>query len=125
MSYDVLAAELRAAAADHRAIATSLGSTPVDITVTTPEPVGHVELAAWIGAVEEQCHNAHDALGAGQEGLAGRLDAQATDYETTDETVSLWFRQPFTGYTPLFAPPGTGPGTPPVFGPPSPTDGTP
>ncbi len=122
MSYDVLVAELRAAAAAHRSIQTDLGGTPVDVTSTTPEPVGHVELAAWIGAVEEQCQNAHDALGSGQEGLAEQLEAQANDYELTDEGVAGLFRQPLLpGARPVFGQPGSGP----FLGPPSPTGGTP
>lgn len=123
MNYDVIAAELRAAATEHRRIATTLGATPVDVTTTTPEPVGHVELAAWIGAVEEQCQNAHHALGDGQEDLAVDLDAQALDYETTDELVGTWFQRPF-GEGPLF-PLAPGPTAPPVQGPPAPPEGTP
>ena len=46
MGFEVLIKELRASAVEHLTVATDLGPHPVDITITTPRPVGHVELAA-------------------------------------------------------------------------------
>lgn len=89
MGYEVLIRELRASAGEHRKIATTLGKTPVDITATTPQPVGHVELAAWLGAIEEQIDHAHSALATGQKGLARQLTATAGDYEHTDDTAAV------------------------------------
>ena len=110
MGYEVVAAELRAAAGRHEAVRTELGTTPIDITTTTPEVVGHTELAAWIGAIEDQCRKAHGELTEGQQALQDRLEAQALDYETTDDDVRLRFRQPLLD--PYFQHPALGPQSP-------------
>ena len=53
----------------------------------TAEMVGHVELADWVIAVQEQCGKAGTALHDGARALADGLETQAEDYETTDLAV--------------------------------------
>ena len=94
MSYEVLASGLRAGAQRYRSIASSLGTDGVEVTDATPSSFGHVELAAWIKAVAEQCDAATQALHDGATGLADALDSSAHYYETTDENVALSFQNP-------------------------------
>jgi hypothetical protein len=97
MSYDVLASELRAAAGRYRTVADSLGTDAVEITHLEPDSFGHIELAAWVKAVADQCDKATTALHDGVTGLADSLDAAAHSYDTTDQCVA-------TQFTPLFGP---------------------
>jgi hypothetical protein len=116
MSYEVLVENLRSAAGEYRTVAGSLGTNGVDIAHLTPESFGHIELAAWVKAVGEQCDAATTALHDGAVGLADSLVAAASHYETTDEQVGQIFTQPFNGG--LLGPPF---GQPPVYGPPAPS----
>lgn len=95
MSYEVLAGDLRAAAGSYRTVASSTGTDGVAPTHVDPGSLGHIELAAWLTAVAEQCHNATKALHDGAEGLAEGLDAAAHHYETTDQCVAQTFTTPF------------------------------
>jgi hypothetical protein len=94
MGYEVLVGGLRAAAGSYRTVGTELGST-VEITHVEPDSLGHVELAAWLKAVVEQCGNAHTALKDGANGLGDDLDAAAHHYESADEQTGQWFQSPF------------------------------
>jgi hypothetical protein len=118
MSYEVLVDNLRSAAGQYRTVAGSLGTDGVDITHVDPSSFGHVELAAWVKAVGEQCDNATQALHDGATGLADSLGVAATHYETTDDSVGQIFQQPF-GDGLLGSPFGQ----PPVYGPPAPGGG--
>ncbi|WP_121256534.1 type VII secretion target [Nocardioides ferulae] len=111
MSYDVLVGELRAAAALHQGVIDGLGSQAVDLSGNDPTVLGHVELAAWLTAVADQCEKAHQALTDGQTSLADGLETAAADYESTDEAVGLDFLSPFTG-EPLFPSMGNSSGSP-------------
>lgn len=95
MSYEVLIGNLRTAAGSYRTVASSLGTDGVELTNLTPESVGHIELAAWVKAIAEQCDNATKALHDGATGLAGSLDASAHYYESTDQGVATTFQPPF------------------------------
>jgi len=101
VSYEVLADNLRAAAGRYREVAGSLGAEGVEITHVDPASFGHIELAAWVKAVAEQCDHATQALHDGATGIADSLDVSAHDYETTDETIGTVFRSPFTSGTVL------------------------
>jgi hypothetical protein len=103
MSYAVLVEELRTAAGQYRTVAGSLGTTAVEIANIGSDSLGHVELAAWLTAVAEQCGKATTALHDGATGLADSLQAAAGHYETTDQGVCAVFRSPFGGG--LLAPP--------------------
>ncbi len=94
MSYEVLAAELRSAAGDYRDTAAAVGA-PVHLSPVTPAVLGHVELAAWLGAVADQCEKATQALVEGGERIADSLDTAAHHYESTDEAAGLLFSSPF------------------------------
>ncbi len=113
MSFEVLVDNLRAAAGRYRKVADSLGSDGVEITHLDPTSFGHVELAAWVKAIAEQCDNATVALHDGAGGLADSLVETARYYETTDTDVAQSFQSPFTpgGFTPgaPFAPFGVTP----------------
>ena len=99
MSYEVLVGNLRAAGERYRTVASSLGTEGVELTHVEPDSMGHIELAAWVKAVGEQCDNATRALHDGATGVAGSLDASARYYETTDDHVGTVFQTPFTnGY---------------------------
>jgi len=123
MSYEVLVENLRSAAGKYRTVAGSVGTDGVDITHVDPESFGHVELAAWVKAVGEQCDNATQALHDGATGLAGSLGTAATHYETTDDAVGQIFTRPLNGG--LLGSPFGQPqfGQPPVYGPPAPGGG--
>ena len=95
MSYAVLVQQLRAAASDYRSVAGNLGTESVEINHVEPDSFGHIELAAWVKAVADQCEKATTALHDGATGLAGSLDAAANHYETTDDQVRQVFTQPF------------------------------
>ena len=117
MSYEVLVEELRSAAGRHRDVVSAMGD-PVPLVEPDPQRIGHVELAAWLGAVREQCHQAHEALRSDTSGLADSLDVAAQGYESTDQCVAQSFTptfgQPFapTSGQPFGAPWSTsGPGT--------------
>ena len=97
MSYEVLVDNLRAGAGRYRTIASSLGADGVEITHVDPASFGHIELAAWVKAVAEQCDAATGALHDGAIGLADGLDAAAHHYETTDVGVGQTFQSPFDG----------------------------
>jgi hypothetical protein len=114
MSYEVLVEQLRAAAGDYRTVAGSLGTDGVEVTHLEPGSVGHVELAAWMRAVADQCDKATRALHDGATGLADSLQASAGYYETTDQGVADAFRSPF-GYSPG-SPFGSSPLLPPAGG---------
>ncbi|WP_300644353.1 WXG100 family type VII secretion target [Nocardioides sp.] len=122
MTYEVLVEELRAASGDYRAVAEELGPGSICLTHRTPESLGHVELAAWLGAVAEQCTEASRALHDGAVDLADDLATAATHYESTDDGVAEMFRRPSPFLDPLspFLTPGQGP----VLGPPSPSGST-
>ena len=96
MSYEVLVDNLRAAAGDYETVADSLGSDGVEIDHVDPTSFGHVELAAWVKAIGEQCDKATKALHDGATGLGDSLDAAANHYETTDETIGTVFQSPFS-----------------------------
>ena len=121
MSYEVLVEDLRTAAGEYRTVAGSLGADGVEITNVSPGSLGHIELAAWLEAVGEQCDKATTALHDGATGLADSLQAAAGHYETTDQAVGSVFRSPFGGglLGSPFGPPA--PTSGPVFGPPTPT----
>lgn len=125
MRYAVLVGELRAAAGDYESVETGLGSTPVVIDHADPGSLGHVELAAWLVAVSEQCGNAHTALREGAGALAGSLRASATDYEATDDQVGGLLTSPFIGPTFGASPFGGPTPAPPAYGPPVPGTGAP
>lgn len=114
MTYNVVAADLTAAAGELRTMTSGLSGYQLDLTNIEPDSVGHVELAAWLVAVGEQCDNAGQALRGGALGLAESLDASATYYTQADETSAQAFRSPFQD---LLQPPVYGPPSPPVFGP--------
>lgn len=99
MSYEVLVDNLRAAASRYRTVASSVGTDGVDIDNATPDSFGHIELAAWVKAIAEQCDNATKALHDGATGLADSLDASAHYYETTDDTIGSVFQSPFNNGT--------------------------
>ncbi|MGV3561661.1 MAG: WXG100 family type VII secretion target [Nocardioides sp.] len=122
MTYEVLVEELRAASGDYRAVAEELGPGSICLTHRTPESLGHVELAAWLGAVAEQCTEASRALHDGAVDLADDLATAATHYESTDDGVAEMFRRPSPFLDPRspFLTPGQGP----VLGPPSPSGST-
>ena len=109
MTYEVLVENLRSAAGDYTTIASKVGD-PVDVSHVTPGSLGHVELAAWLTAVVDQCEKATTALHDGAAGLAESLRAAARHYETTDEAVGQCFTQPLGAG--IFSTP-----TGPVFGP--------
>jgi hypothetical protein len=67
----------------------------VEITHVEPNSFGHIELAAWVKAVAEQCDNATQALHDGADGLADSLVEAAHHYETTDNSVAQNFQGPF------------------------------
>ncbi len=102
MTYEVLAGSLRDASGRYRTVATSLGSEGPEITHVEPDSLGHVELAAWLTAVVDQCDKAAEALHTDTGRLADSLDASARYYETTDEQVGFEFQRPmpFFGPTP-------------------------
>jgi hypothetical protein len=102
MSYEVLVDNLRAAAGRYRKVADSLGADGVELDHVDPSSFGHVELAAWVKAVAEQCDHATKALHDGADGLADSLVAAAHHYESTDVSVGQAFQSPFTtgGLTP-------------------------
>lgn len=110
MSYEVLVENLRAAAGRYDGVADSLGTDGVEITNVKPDSFGHIELAAWVEAVAEQCDRATRALHDGATGLADGLEAAAHHYETTDTGVAQAFTSPFStgllGPTSLFDQPG-------------------
>ena len=87
----------------------SLGPDGVELDHVEPTSFGHIELAAWVKAVAEQCDHATQALHDGAAGLADNLDAAAYYYETTDESVAQNFRAPFLNR-------GFAPGSPCVRG---------
>jgi hypothetical protein len=106
MTYDVLVSELRAAAGRYRTVADSLGTDAVEITHLDPTSFGHIELAAWVKAVADQCDKATTALHDGATGLAESLDASAHYYESTDQDVASRFTPPFsTPSSPPFSTP--------------------
>jgi hypothetical protein len=96
MSYEVLVDNLRAAAGRYEKVADSLGSDGVEINHVDPTSFGHVELAAWVKAIGEQCDKATKALHDGATGLGDSLDATANHYETTDETIGTVFQSPLS-----------------------------
>ena len=96
MSYEVLVENLRSAAGSYRAVAADLGTTAVEVTNAKPGSMGHVELAAWIEAVADQCAKANAALHDGATGLGESLESAASHYEITDDQVGQAFRLPFT-----------------------------
>lgn len=125
MTYEVLVTSLRKAAGRYRDVADKTGEV-VAVTHVEPDSLGHVELAAWLQAVADQCDKAHTALGEGAHALADGLDASAATYEATDEDAGSLFRAPL-GSGPLSTfptgpeqGPGQGPGQGPVYGPPVP-----
>lgn len=125
MSYAVLVENLRAAAGKYRTVAGSVGTEGVQVTNVKPDSLGHIELAAWLEAVADQCQKATKALHDGASGLADSLEASARYYENTDQAVGSTFRMPFdTGLLgptqPAFP---LSPASPPVYGPPVPTNG--
>jgi hypothetical protein len=95
MSYEVLVDDLRAAAGRYRTIASSLGADGVELAHVDPSSMGHIELAAWIKAVAEQCDAATQALHDGAVGVAEGLESAARHYETTDTAVGQAFQTPF------------------------------
>ena len=97
MSYEVLVDNLRAAAGRYRTVASSLGTDGVEITHVEPTSFGHIELAAWVKAIAEQCDAATKALHDGAGSLAEGLDSAAHHYETTDVSVGQTFQSPFSG----------------------------
>lgn len=111
MTYDVLVGELRAAAGHYRDVADSLGTDAVEITHIDPTSFGHIELAAWVKAVADQCDKATAALHDGATGLADSLDASAHYYESTDQNVATSFTPTFDSpfSTPFSTPFGTTP----------------
>lgn len=137
MTYEVLVEELRAASGDYRAVPEELGSGSICLTHRTPERLRHVELAAWLGAVADQCTEASRALHDGAVDLAEDLQTAAAHYESTDDSVDRMFRfpspfldphRPFLGPGPVpFPAPGQGPvlGPPSPAGPSAPAGGTP
>lgn len=104
MSFEVLVEELRSAAGDYRAVADELGAGAICLTYRDPDNMGHVELAAWLGAVAEQCAEASRALHDGAVGLGEDLRTAAAHYETTDDSVATMFRSPFAAGPHLPAP---------------------
>jgi hypothetical protein len=113
MSYEVLVDDLRTAAGRYRTVADTLGADGVEIDHIDPTSFGHIELAAWVKAVAEQCDQATKALHDGAVGLADSLVEAAHHYETTDVCVAEAFQSPFTtgGFTPA-SPFGTFGGSP-------------
>lgn len=109
MTYDVLVSELQAAAGQYRTVADSLGTDAVEITHLDPTSFGHVELAAWVKAVADQCDKATTALHDGATGLADSLDASAHYYESTDQGVA-------NSFTPTFGSPFSTPFSTPFSG---------
>jgi Excreted virulence factor EspC, type VII ESX diderm len=103
MSYEVLVENLRGAAGKYHGAADSLGADGVEISNLNPESFGHVELAAWVEAVAEQCDKATRALHDGATGLADGLEASARFYETTDQGVAGVLQHPLG--TGLLTPP--------------------
>jgi len=97
MSYEVLVDNLRTAAGRYRAVASSLGTDGVELSNVDPTSMGHIELAAWVKAIAEQCDAATEALHDGATGLAEGLEAAAHYYETTDVGVGQTFQSPFSG----------------------------
>ncbi|MGB0102187.1 MAG: type VII secretion target [Nocardioides sp.] len=120
MTYDVLIDHLRSAAGSYRSVAGDVGD-PVELTHVAPDSIGHVELAAWLTAVVDQCEQATAALEDGASGLADSLEVAARHYESTDQAVADGFT-PF-GTSPFGTGPfGTGPfGTGPGSGSPTPS----
>lgn len=94
MSFAVLVAELRTAAGLYEGVGADLGTTPVVIDHVDPTSLGHVELAAWLAAVADQCTKAHQALADGVTDLAVDLRTTATTYETTDDAQATRY-QPY------------------------------
>lgn len=132
MTYVVLVEELRGAAGAYRGVADELGAGALCLTYRDPDNMGHVELAAWLGAVAEQCVEASQALHDGAVGLAEDLQTAGHHYETTDDGVAEMFRPTFPfPFGPPGAPPLLGPSGPvqgplgPLHGPPSPVVGLP
>lgn len=127
MTYEVLVEQLRGAAGDYSGVAEELGRGAICLTYRDPEHLGHVELAAWLGAVAEQCVEAGRALHDGAVGLAEDLRSAAHHYESTDDGVAEMFRPTFPfpfgpgGTSPLLGPPSPGHG--PLLGPPAPGPG--
>ena len=120
MGYEVLVEELRSAAGDYQEVADGLGTGAMCLTYRGPTHMGHVELAAWLGAVAEQCTEASKALHDGAVDLGEDLRTAATHYETTDEAVAQGFSTPF-GSSPgnpfgVGSPFGTSPLFPPLGG---------
>ena len=112
MGYEVLVEELRSAAGDYEGVADELGTGAMCLTSRDPEHLGHVELAAWLGAVADQCAEASRALHDGAVELGADLRAAAAHYESTDEAVAQGFR-PFGAPGSPF---GTSPLLPPLGG---------
>ncbi len=109
MTYEVLAQDLTAAAGEFRSMTSPLSGYELTLTNMEPESLGHIELAAWLVAVDEQCDNAGRALRAGAEDLGNALDSSASYYTQADETASSEFD--------FLQPPGVGPFASPLGGP--------
>ncbi|MEZ5096415.1 MAG: hypothetical protein R2731_10020 [Nocardioides sp.] len=99
----------------------------LDVADLDAEQTGHLELAAWVEAVVDQCDKAGQALRDGALALAATLERTARDFEQTDQGVGDHFTPTSTGTPAPFTPwqpfPGLGPSapaTPPVYGPPAP-----
>jgi hypothetical protein len=96
MGFEVLVENLRSASARYRTTASSLGTGGVEITHVEPGSFGHIELAAWVKTIAEQCDLATRALHDGATELADGLDTAAHHYETTDVTVGQVFQSPLS-----------------------------
>lgn len=95
MSYEVIVGELTASARKFRTVQDAMSGYTFPEQAGTADAFGHVELADWVIAVVEQCNNAAKALHTGAEILADGLEAQALDYETTDQMARSRFVGPW------------------------------
>ena len=115
MSFEVVIENLRAAADTLRTTTDPMADYELGVTKLDSDTMGHIELAAWLEAVVEQCDNAGQALRDGAVTLAETLEATAADFERTDEQQAQQYTFPS-----LLPVPGSTP-TPPVYGPPAPS----
>lgn len=120
MSLEVVVENLRAAADTLRRTTEPMAGYELDVADLGAEQVGHVELAAWLEAVVDQCTQAGQALRDGAVTLADTLDRTARDFERTDQCVAVGFGptpsttpapfwQPFPWPPPSSTAPGGGP----------------
>lgn len=97
MTFEVVIENLRAAARTLRTTTDPMAGYELDVTDIGAADMGHIELAAWLGAVEEQCDRGGQALRDGAVELATTLELAADDFERTDQGVAGLFGPPSPG----------------------------